>query len=73
MAEPTSSPKTRVGDKVKIKKQISIDKGNKYVLSVGETFTAEGVTPTGAIRITKQFSTGELKKAMVSKEYYDKV
>lgn len=64
------TPKTKPGDRVKIKKQVSIDKDNQYVLSVGEVFTAESVSPTGAIRVTKKFSTGETKKAMVSKEYY---
>jgi hypothetical protein len=72
-AKPQSPPKTRRGSKIKITKQVSIDKSNKYLLSPGETFTAECVSATGAVRVTKTFPTGEVKKAMVSKMYYTKV
>jgi hypothetical protein len=70
---PVSKPaKIRAGNKIKISKQVSIDKGNKYILAVGETFTAEAVSPMGAVRITKTYPTGEVKKAVVSKAFYAK-
>lgn len=68
----SSTPKLRPGGRIRISKQVSIDKENNYVLSVGEEFTAESVSPTGAVRITKTFSTGEVRKAVVSKSFYNR-
>lgn len=65
--------KTRPGDTIQLKGNVFIDKTNNYILSEGERFKVEAITPTGAVRVTKTFSTGETKKAMVSKAYYEKV
>ena len=63
----------RAGDKIQITKKVALDKGNKFILDVGEVLTVESVLPTGAARVSKQYSTGELKKAMVSKAYYKRM
>lgn len=69
----STTRKIRPGNKITISKQVSIDKANNYVLSVGEQFVVESVSPTGAVRITKTFSTGEIRKAMVSKAFYSRI
>jgi hypothetical protein len=65
--------KLKPGAKIRIKKQVFIEKGSNFSLDTGEVFTVESVTVTGAARVTKTYSTGVTKKAVVSKSYYERV
>jgi hypothetical protein len=65
--------KLKVGGKIRIKKQVFIEKGSNFSLDVGEIFTVEALTVTGSVRVTKKYSTGVSKKAVVSKSFYEKV
>ena len=62
--------KIRPGDQIQVSKTVSIDSSNRYLLEAGEVYSIEAVTPTGTVRVTKTFSTGEKKRAMISKTYY---
>lgn len=64
--------KVKQGDKVKITKNVAVDPEGKFLLEVGEVFTANSVSPTGVITSEKQFSNGVLKRFALSKGYYQK-
>ena len=64
--------KLKVGDKIRIKKQVFVEKGSNFSLDVGEIYPIESLSVTGSVRITKNYSTGVSKKASVSKAYYEK-
>jgi hypothetical protein len=68
-----AKPKLKPGAKIKIKKQVSLNADNKYVLSPGETFSVESVGVTGAVRITKTFQGGVTRHFLVSKAFYERV
>ena len=68
----TKPAKIRVGDRIRIKKQVFIEKGSNFSLDEGEVYSVQFVTATGAVGITKNFKSGVTKKAMVSKGYYER-
>jgi len=65
--------KLKPGSKIRIKKQVFIEKGSNFSLDAGEVLTAEAVSVTGAVKVSKTYSTGVTKKAVVSKGFYEKV
>lgn len=65
--------KLKPGSKIRIKKQVSLNADNKYILSVGEVYQVQSVGVTGAVRVTKQFNNGVVRNFLVSKAYYDRV
>lgn len=65
--------KLKVGSKIRIKKQVFIEKGSNFSLDAGEVLIAESIGPTGAARVTKTFGSGVTKKAVVSKSFYERV
>lgn len=65
--------KLKTGAKIRIKKQIFIEKDSNFSLDVGEVFTAEAISVTGSAKITKTYGSGVTKKAVVSKAYYERV
>jgi hypothetical protein len=65
--------KLKSGGKIRIKKQIFIEKGSNFSLDVGEVFTIEAISVTGSAKVTKQYANGVTKKAVVSKAFYERV
>ena len=65
--------KLKPGNKIRIKKQVFIEKDSNFSLDAGEVFPIESVTVTGSVRVTKTFSTGVTKRAVVSKNFYERV
>jgi hypothetical protein len=65
--------KLKAGSKIRIKKQVFIEKGSNFSLDAGEVLTAEAVSVTGAVKVTKSFGSGVTKKAVVSKAFYERV
>lgn len=73
MAQAQNKPaKLKIGSRIRIKKQTFIEPQNNFSLDVGEVFTVESITATGAAKITKTFATGVTKKAVISKAFYEK-
>jgi hypothetical protein len=65
--------KLKPGSKIRMKKQVFIEKGSNFSLDTGEVLTAEAVSVTGAVKVTKTFGSGVTKKAIVSKAFYERV
>ena len=65
--------KLAAGGKIRIKKQIFIEKGSNFSLDVGEVFAIEAISVTGSARVTKKYANGVTKKAVVSKNFYERI